>query len=287
MFHLRRPDDGIGGTDGQTQRTPDTILPPNKSHFNNSLSRPRASAGEGGIRIISLSRVRGRVGVGGSVSGRQGGGGSAIFPDNPGNSPQCIFPSGRAKPNGNFPARDGAGVGFAPRIPAIPALQLRQFGVNGIGESFITAIPPPRGGKGKPSQRPSRDQRRPPESQNNRKHSAIIISVRCGRRKFYAILPQTQKETEMDTLAITEELVAAGVPEPQAKAIAKTQVASSRAAARESSEKLATQADIARLEKMMSEMEMRMMRFSIFLALGTLTLQTGLIAILLMLFLDR
>ena len=91
----------------------------------------------------------------------------------------------------------------------------------------------------------------------------------------------------MDALTITEELVAAGVPEPQAKAIAKTQVASSRAAARESSEKLATQADIARLEKLMSEMEMRMMRFSIFLALGTLTLQTGLIAILLMLFLDR
>ena len=84
----------------------------------------------------------------------------------------------------------------------------------------------------------------------------------------------------MDTLAITEELVAAGVPEPQAKAIAKTQVASSRAAARESSESLATKADLA-------QMEMRMMRFSIFLALGTLTLQTGLIAILLMLFLDR
>ena len=51
MFHLCRPDDGIGGADGQTQRTPDTILPPNKSDFN------------------PLSRLRGRVGGGGSGSG--------------------------------------------------------------------------------------------------------------------------------------------------------------------------------------------------------------------------
>ena len=47
----------------------------------------------------------------------------------------------------------------------------------------------------------------------------------------------------MDTLAISEELIAAGVPEPQAKAIAKTQVA----AAKESQEGLATKSDIADL----------------------------------------
>ena len=80
----------------------------------------------------------------------------------------------------------------------------------------------------------------------------------------------------MDTLAISEELMAAGIPEPQAKAIAKTQVATARAAAKESTESLATKADLA-------ELKADMMRFSVFLALGTLTLQTGLIAVLLML----
>ena len=52
----------------------------------------------------------------------------------------------------------------------------------------------------------------------------------------------------MDTLAISEELMAAGIPEPQAKAIAKTQVASAREAAKESSESLATKADLAKLK---------------------------------------
>ena len=95
----------------------------------------------------------------------------------------------------------------------------------------------------------------------------------------------------MDTLAISEELMAAGVPEPQAKAIAKTQVASARETAKESSKDLATKGDLAqlelRLEKSMAELKADMMRFSIIVALGTLTLQTGLIAILLMLFLER
>ena len=80
----------------------------------------------------------------------------------------------------------------------------------------------------------------------------------------------------MDTLAISEELMAAGIPELQAKAIAKTQVATAREAAKESTESLATKADLA-------ELKADMMRFSVFLALGTLTLQTGLIAVLLML----
>ena len=91
----------------------------------------------------------------------------------------------------------------------------------------------------------------------------------------------------MDTLAISEELMAAGIPEPQAKAIAKTQVASAREAAKESSEGLATKADIAELRTALAELKADMMRFSIIVALGTLTLQTGLIAILLMLFLER
>ena len=80
----------------------------------------------------------------------------------------------------------------------------------------------------------------------------------------------------MDTLAISEELMAAGIPEPQAKAIAKIQVATAREAVKESTESLATKADLA-------ELKADMMRFSVFLALGTLTLQTGLIAVLLML----
>ena len=80
----------------------------------------------------------------------------------------------------------------------------------------------------------------------------------------------------MDALAISEELMAAGIPELQAKAIAKTQVATAREAAKESTESLATKADLA-------ELKADMMRFSVFLALGTLTLQTGLIAVLLML----
>ena len=84
---------------------------------------------------------------------------------------------------------------------------------------------------------------------------------------------------------------AAGIPEPQAKAIAKTQVATTREAAKESSKDLATKGDLAqlelRLEKSMAELKADMMRFSIIVALGTLTLQTGLIAILLMLFLNR
>ena len=80
----------------------------------------------------------------------------------------------------------------------------------------------------------------------------------------------------MDTLAISEELMAAGMPEQQAKVIAKTQVATAREAAKELSESVATKADLA-------ELKADMMRFSVFLALGTLTLQTGLIAVLLML----
>ena len=95
----------------------------------------------------------------------------------------------------------------------------------------------------------------------------------------------------MDTLAISEELMAAGMPEQQAKVIAKTQVASAREAAKESSKDLATKGDLAqlelRLEKSMAELKADMMRFSIIVALGTLTLQTGLIAVLLMLFLNR
>ena len=95
----------------------------------------------------------------------------------------------------------------------------------------------------------------------------------------------------MDTLAISEELMAAGVPEPQAKAIAKTQVASAREAAKESSESSATKGDLAELRAELradlAELKADMMRFSIIVALGTLTLQTGLIAILLMLFLER
>ena len=73
---------------------------------------------------------------------------------------------------------------------------------------------------------------------------------------------------------------AAVIPEPQAKAIAKTQVATAREAAKESKESLATKADLA-------ELKADMMRFSLLVALGTLTLQTGLIAILLMLFHNR
>ena len=88
----------------------------------------------------------------------------------------------------------------------------------------------------------------------------------------------------MDTLSITEELMAAGMPEPQAKVIAKTQVATAKEAAKESSEGLATKADIAELRTALAELKADMMRFSIIVALGTLTLQTGLIAILLMLF---
>ena len=91
----------------------------------------------------------------------------------------------------------------------------------------------------------------------------------------------------MDTLAISEELMAAGIPEQQAKVIAKTQVATAREAAKESSEGLATKADIAELRTALAELKADMMRFSIIVALGTLTLQTGLIAILLMLFLNR
>ena len=91
----------------------------------------------------------------------------------------------------------------------------------------------------------------------------------------------------MDTLAISEELMAAGIPEQQAKVIAKTQVATAREAAKESSESLATKADIAELRTALAELKADMMRFSIIVALGTLTLQTGLIAVLLMLFLNR
>ena len=57
-----------------------------------------------------------------------------------------------------------------------------------------------------------------------------------------------------------------------------------RETAKESSKDLATNA-VLRAE--LAEMEMRLMRFSVIVALGTLTLQTGLIAILLMLFLNR
>ena len=71
------------------------------------------------------------------------------------------------------------------------------------------------------------------------------------------------------------------------QAVAKTQVASAREAAKESSEGLATKADIAELRTALAELKADMMRFSIIVALGTLTLQTGLIAILLMLFLNR
>ena len=71
------------------------------------------------------------------------------------------------------------------------------------------------------------------------------------------------------------------------QAVAKTQVASARATAKESSEGLATKADIAELRTALAELKADMMRFSIIVALGTLTLQTGLIAILLMLFLNR
>ena len=77
------------------------------------------------------------------------------------------------------------------------------------------------------------------------------------------------------------------MPEPQAKAIAKTQAATAREAAKESSEGLATKADIAELRTALAELKADMMRFSIIVALGTLTLQTGLIAILLMLFHNR
>ena len=52
----------------------------------------------------------------------------------------------------------------------------------------------------------------------------------------------------MEAMEISEELVAAGIPEPQAKAIAKTQVASARAAAKQSTKGLSTKEDIARLE---------------------------------------
>ena len=66
---------------------------------------------------------------------------------------------------------------------------------------------------------------------------------------------------------------------------------SAEEAAKESSESSATKGDLAELRAELradlAEMEMRLMRFAVVVAFGTLTVQTGLIAILLMLFLER
>ena len=86
----------------------------------------------------------------------------------------------------------------------------------------------------------------------------------------------------MDTLAISEKLIASGMPEAKAHATAIKEAA--EASAKESSKDLVTNA-VLRAE--LAEMKADMMRFSIIVALGTLTLQTGLIAVLLMLFLNR
>ena len=85
----------------------------------------------------------------------------------------------------------------------------------------------------------------------------------------------------MDTLAISEKLIASGVPEAQAKAHAMAIREAAEESAKESAQDLVTNA-VLRAE--LAEMKADMMRFSIIVALGTLTLQTGLIAILLMLF---
>ena len=84
----------------------------------------------------------------------------------------------------------------------------------------------------------------------------------------------------MDTLAISEKLIASGVPEAQAKAHATAIKEATEESAKESSKDFVTNA-VLRAE--LAEMEMRLMRFSVIVALGTLTLQTGLIAVLLML----
>ena len=116
----------------------------------------------------------------------------------------------------------------------------------------------------------------------------------------------------MNTLEISEKLKQAGVAEPQAKVITSAiqegvHEAEEYAddAVEEGKKELAKQADIvslkadiakldAKLEKMESRLESRLSqttlhitRFSVGLAFGTLTVQTGLIAILLMLFLER
>ena len=81
----------------------------------------------------------------------------------------------------------------------------------------------------------------------------------------------------MEAMEISEELVAAGIPEPQAKAIAKTQVASARAAAKESKESLATKADLAQLKA-------DILAMIVWAMAGTITANTAIMALLLSLF---
>ena len=81
----------------------------------------------------------------------------------------------------------------------------------------------------------------------------------------------------MDTLSITEELVAAGMPEPQAKVIAKTQVAS----AKDASEGLVTKSDLnAGLEKLRADIASLL----VWAVAGTITANTAIVALLLSLF---
>ena len=86
----------------------------------------------------------------------------------------------------------------------------------------------------------------------------------------------------MDTLAISEELMAAGVPETQAKAIAKTQIA----AAKESQDGLATKADIAelradnaRLRQEMADRDTQMTRFTVGAMMGGMTVMTAIFGV--------
>ena len=77
----------------------------------------------------------------------------------------------------------------------------------------------------------------------------------------------------MDTLSITEELMAAGMPEQQAKVIAKTQAAT----AKESSKDLATKGDLAQLKA-------DILAMIVWAMAGTITANTAIVALLLSLF---
>ena len=101
----------------------------------------------------------------------------------------------------------------------------------------------------------------------------------------------------MDTLAITDKLIASGAPEPQARAHAQIQEESSRetkAAVKEevakATEGLATRADLleaiaglrednAKLRQEMTQMETRMTRFSVGAMIGGMTVLTAIFSI--------
>ena len=102
----------------------------------------------------------------------------------------------------------------------------------------------------------------------------------------------------MEAMITSEKLAEAGVAEPQAKAHARAHQETLDEAKKYADElmekakkELATKGDLAELRAELradlAEMEMRLMRFAVVVAFGTLTVQTGLIAILLMLFLER